>query len=86
MIKHQFTGIQISEFKGYDLGLKAIKNFTEGSLILMVPAKVMMTEKDAQESDLADFIAVDLLLQNMPNITLALFLLLEKNNPGKILT
>ncbi|KAJ0176061.1 hypothetical protein K1T71_008235 [Dendrolimus kikuchii] len=76
----QFDGVQISEFEGYDLGLKATKTFTEGSLILTVPAKVMMTEKDAQDSDLADFIAVDPLLQNMPNITLALFLLLEKNN------
>lgn len=77
----QFDGTEISEFAGYELGLKAGKAFTEGSLILTVPAKVMMTEKNAQESDLAEFIAVDPLLQNMPNITLALFLLLEKNNP-----
>lgn len=43
----------------------------------------MFTEKNAKESELASFINVDPLLQNMPNITLALFLLLEKNNPGK---
>lgn len=78
-------GIEIAEFKGYDLGLKATKDFTEGSLILTIPSKVMMTEKNAKESELSPFISVDPLLQNMPNITLALFLLLEKSNPGKIL-
>lgn len=77
------SGVEISEFEGYDLGLKASKDFTEGSLVLTVPSKVMMTEKNAQESELAAFINIDPLLQNMPNITLALFLLLEKNNPGK---
>ncbi|XP_049875121.1 actin-histidine N-methyltransferase [Pectinophora gossypiella] len=77
----QFEGVDISEFEGYDLGLKATKEFKEGSLILTVPSKVMMTEKDAKESPLSAFISVDPLLQNMPNITLALYLLLEKNNP-----
>lgn len=77
------TGIEIAEFKGYELGLKATKDFKEGSLILTVPSKVMLTEKNAKESELASFINIDPLLQNMPNITLALFLLLEKYNPGK---
>lgn len=62
-----------------------MKEFKEDSLILTVPTKVMMTEKNAQESELSAFIQIDPLLQNMPNITLALFLLLEKNNPGKIM-
>ena len=80
----QFTGIEISEFEGYELGLKATKEFKEGSLVLTVPTKVMMTEKDAKESELGSFITVDPLLQSMPNITLAMFLLLEKHNPGKL--
>lgn len=79
-----FPGIEISEFEGYELGLKAVKEFKEDSLILTIPTKVMMTEKSAQESELSAFIKVDPLLQNMPNITLALFLLLEKNNPGNV--
>lgn len=44
----------------------------------------MMTEVNAKESELAAFIEVDQLLQNMPNITLALFLLLEKHKEGEI--
>ncbi|KAG6450200.1 hypothetical protein O3G_MSEX006446 [Manduca sexta] len=77
----QFEGIDIAEFEGYGLGLKATKTFPEGSLILTVPSKVMMTENNAKESELGPFIDMDPLLQNMANIRLALFLLLEKNNP-----
>ncbi|XP_059045181.1 actin-histidine N-methyltransferase [Achroia grisella] len=76
-----FEGLEISEFEGYELGLKATKNFSEGSLLLMVPSKLMLTEQNARESELSPFINVDPLLQNMPNITLSLFLLLEKNKP-----
>ncbi|XP_045773540.1 actin-histidine N-methyltransferase [Maniola jurtina] len=77
----KFEGVEISEFDGYELGLKATKDFAEGSLILTVPTEVMMTEKNAAESELGAFISIDPLLQNMPNITLALFLLLEKSTP-----
>lgn len=77
----QFEGVAISDFDGYELGLKATKEFGEGSLILTIPSKLMMSEKNAKESDLSAFIDIDPLLQNMPNITLALFLLLEKSNP-----
>ncbi|OWR46539.1 histone-lysine N-methyltransferase setd3 like protein, partial [Danaus plexippus plexippus] len=78
----EFEGVEISEFDGYGFGLKATKDFSEGSLILTVPGKVMMSEKDPKASDLSEFINIDPLLQNMPNVTLALFLLLEKNNPN----
>lgn len=64
------------------MGLKATKEFPEGSLVLTVPSKVMMTENNAKESSLSEFISVDPLLQNMPNITLALFLVLEKSKAG----
>lgn len=89
--KHHFTlfifincisGIEISEFEGYDLGLKATKDFPESSLLLTVPRKLMLTAQEAADSDLNAFITIDPLLQNMPNITLALFLLSEKSNPG----
>ncbi|XP_026749451.3 actin-histidine N-methyltransferase [Galleria mellonella] len=76
-----FEGVEIGEFEGYEFGLKATKNFKEGSLLLTVPSKLMLTVQNAKESELSDFISVDPLLQNMPNITLSLFLLLEKNNP-----
>lgn len=84
MLPFTISGVEIAEFEGYELGLKATKDFAEGSLILTIPSKVMMTEKNARESTLSEFIAIDPLLQNMPNITLALFLLIEKNNPGKL--
>ncbi|XP_053608215.1 actin-histidine N-methyltransferase isoform X2 [Plodia interpunctella] len=80
----QFEGVEIGEYEDYELGLKAVNNFKEGSLLLTVPTNVMMTEQNARESNLAAFINVDPLLQNMPNITLALFLLLEKNKDDSV--
>lgn len=77
-----FSGVEISEFEGYDMGLKATKDFNEDSLILTVPGKVMLSEKDAIESELSSFINVDPVLKNMRNITLALYLLLERNKSG----
>ncbi|XP_013139903.1 PREDICTED: histone-lysine N-methyltransferase setd3 [Papilio polytes] len=74
-----FQGVEISEFEGYDMGLKATKDFNEDSLILTVPGKVMLSEKDAIESELSSFINVDPVLKNMRNITLALYLLLERS-------
>lgn len=79
---YYILGIEISDFEGYELGLKAINKFDEGSLLLTVPNKVMMSEKNTRESDLSTYINVDPVLQNMPNITLALFLLYEKTCPG----
>lgn len=78
-----FAGIEIGDFGEYELGLKAKKNFPEDSLLLTVPSKVMMSERDAVKSELGHFINFDPILKNMPNITLALFLLLEKSKEGK---
>ncbi|XP_013173018.1 PREDICTED: histone-lysine N-methyltransferase setd3 [Papilio xuthus] len=77
----QFEGVEISEFEGYDMGLKATKDFPEDSLILTVPGKLMLTEKNAIESELNSFINVDPILMNMSNISLALYLLLERSKP-----
>ncbi|VVC95399.1 unnamed protein product [Leptidea sinapis] len=77
----QFEGVAISAFDGYGLGLKALKHFPDESLILTIPEKVMMTEQDAYNSELSGFIKKDLLMQTMSNVSLALFLLLEKSKP-----
>lgn len=78
-----FSGVEISNFEGYEMGLKALKNFNEGTLVLTVPRKLMMTESDARLSELSPFTTIDPLLQNMPNIMLALYLLLEKSKSGR---
>ncbi|XP_045526319.1 actin-histidine N-methyltransferase [Pieris brassicae] len=75
----EFEGLEIASFEDYEYGLKALKSFPEDSLLLTIPKQVMMTEIDAQKSDLSEFIKDDVLMQNMPNVTLALFLLFEKS-------
>lgn len=81
-----FEGVEIAEFPGYELGLKAKKDFKEESLILTVPRKLLLTQHDALESELKAFITVDPLLQTMPNITLSLYLLLIKSDPDSFWT
>lgn len=74
----QFNGCSINEFKGYDLGLKVNLDIPQSSLVIAVPRKIMLTVEKAKESILKDLIDKDHILRNMPNVTLAIFLLLEK--------
>ncbi|XP_041981122.1 actin-histidine N-methyltransferase [Aricia agestis] len=78
--KAEFEGIEVCEFEGYELGLKATKEFTEGSLMLTVPRKLMMSVSNAEQSELSQFLEIDP-LKVMPNYILAFYLLLEKQNP-----
>ncbi|KAL3266845.1 hypothetical protein HHI36_010996 [Cryptolaemus montrouzieri] len=73
-----FEGCSIADFPGYDLGLKADIDIPFGSLFIAVPKKVMMTIETAKESILKNLIEKDQILKNMPNVTLAIYLLVEK--------
>lgn len=74
----KFEGIEISEFPGYDFGLKAKKEYPEGSPILRIPRKLMLTEDNTKQPNFSVLFEKDPLLQHMPNIRLALYLLVEK--------
>lgn len=78
----KFDGLSIEEFPGYELGIKAERDITEGSLVISVPRKLMMTLEAARKSVLGSLIDKDKMLQNMPNVTLAIFLLLQKFTPN----
>ncbi|KAK4886511.1 hypothetical protein RN001_002782 [Aquatica leii] len=73
-----FDGLKISEFPGYELGLMAERDIKQSSLIITVPKKLMITIDIAKKSELRRLIEKDPLLSNMSNVTLAMFLLLEK--------
>ncbi|XP_044255810.1 actin-histidine N-methyltransferase [Tribolium madens] len=74
----QLNGCSIEEFEGYGLGVKANVDIAESSLVIAVPRKLMMSVENAKESILKDLIEKDKILGSMPNVTLAIFLLLEK--------
>ncbi|KAL1138437.1 hypothetical protein AAG570_008501 [Ranatra chinensis] len=72
--------MRISEFSNYDYGLKAIGDIKENDLLVVVPRKLMLTTEMANNSILGNLIKTDPLLQSMPNVTLAVFLLIERFN------
>lgn len=74
----KFDGIEIAEFAGYELGLKTNVNIDKSSLIISVPRNLMLTYDAAKKSELKNLIVDDMILSKMPNVALAVFLLLEK--------
>ncbi|GJQ82299.1 hypothetical protein Trydic_g376 [Trypoxylus dichotomus] len=73
-----FEGISIGEFAGYDLGLKAEIDIPEASLIIAVPRKLMFTIESMKKTSPIGILGTDAILENMPNVALSMFLLLEK--------
>lgn len=78
----KIEGIELAEFDGYGYGLKAIRDVKDGDFMISVPRKLMMTTDLARNSELEYLVRNDTLLMHMPNIILALFLLLEKFKPS----
>lgn len=77
----KIDGVKIAEFPGYEYGLMAEKEFERGDLLLSIPRKLMLTVERAKESVLGSLLTSDAVLQHMPNVALALTLLVEKFTP-----
>lgn len=75
-------GVEIAEFDNQGLGLKVTKDIKAGSTVLSIPRKVFMSTETAKDSSLSALIEKDPMLQRMPNVSLALHLLVEKNSPA----
>lgn len=70
-------GVSVAEFSGYDLGLKAERNFNEGQLILEIPRKLIFCTQTAAPE--LDVLQNDPLVQHMPHVALAIALLIERH-------
>jgi len=70
-------GLSIAEFSGYDLGLKAETDFAENQLILEIPRALIFSTYTAA-SELI-ILQNDPLVQHMPQVALAIALLIEKH-------
>nr|XP_023021881.1 histone-lysine N-methyltransferase setd3 [Leptinotarsa decemlineata] len=73
-----FKGCDIKEIEGFELGLEVNMQIPISSLVITVPRKLMMTAELASENELKGLVKKDQILNNMPNVTLAIFLLFEK--------
>lgn len=70
-------GISIAEFPGFELGLKAEKSYEANELLLEIPGKLIFSLETAA-SELSS-IQNDPLIQHMPQVALAIALLIERH-------
>lgn len=74
----ELNGGEITHFDGYDLGIRVNTVIPQSSLVIAVPRKLMLSIESANHSILNKLISKDQILKNMPNVVLAMYLLIEK--------
>lgn len=74
----KFENLELDFFPNYGLGVKTLTKLPFAKLAITIPRQLMLTEENAKSSMLSDLIAKDPILEGMPNVALALFLILEK--------
>ena len=70
--------MELVEFPEYGFGLRLLEAVTEEEKVVIVPDKLIMTEEKAKEGPLGKLIEKEPLLKEMPNLTLAIYLLNER--------
>lgn len=70
-------GLSVAEFSGYDLGLKAEDDFAENQLILEIPRALIFNTYTAASELIV--LQNDPLVQHMPQVALAIALLIERH-------
>ena len=78
----KIEGLEIADYGSHGLGLKVTKELKQGDVVISIPRKVFMSTETAKNSSLSALIEKDPMLQRMPNVALALHLLVEKNSPA----
>jgi len=63
-------------------GLRATKDLSKGDLVISIPRRCFMSTETARDSTISTLIEKDPMLKSMPNVALALHLLIEKNSPA----
>lgn len=73
----KFDGVKISQFPNYELGLEADKDFKQGELFAIVPKKMILSI-DNERPTFVSLCNQLPLLQSMPNVKLAILLVIER--------
>ncbi|KAL1510056.1 hypothetical protein ABEB36_004712 [Hypothenemus hampei] len=74
----ELNGCSVAHFEGYDLGIKAEQDIPQSSLVIVVPRELMISVETAQKGVAEDLIEKVEILKSMPNVLLAIGLLIEK--------
>jgi len=78
------SGVEVGDYGDQGLGLRVAKDIKEGEEVIRIPQKAMMSVDTAKSSSIGTLIERDPLLQTMPNVVLAVHLLIERNSPASI--
>lgn len=73
----EINGVKIATFPNYEWGLQAVRDLAEDEMIIGIPRKLMVTAESIQDSLLGPLLTTDTMVKHMPNVALALFLLVE---------
>jgi len=79
----KINNVQIHDYgaeQGY--GLKVTEPLKVGEKVISIPRKCFMSTETARDSTLSTLMEKDPMLRSMPNVALALHLVLEKNSPA----
>lgn len=74
----EINGCSIHHFDNYDLGIKVNTDIPISSLVISVPRSLMLTVEVASRTDFNHLLEKDQILNNMPNVALAMYLLYIK--------
>jgi len=77
-------GVEVADYGDQGLGLKVTRDLNEGEPVIKIPKKAMMSVETAKASSIGTLIERDPLLQTMPNVVLAVHLLIERNSPASL--
>jgi len=76
--------VEIADFGKQGLGLLVTDDIEDGEQVIRIPRKAMMSVETAKSSSIGTLIERDPLLKSMPNVALAVHLLIERNSPASI--
>jgi len=76
--------VEIGAFGDQGLGLRVTEDVDEGEEVLRIPKKAMMSVETAKTSSIGSLVERDPLLKTMPNVVLAVHLLIERNSPSSM--
>lgn len=74
----KINGCLVDHFDDYDLGIKVNIDIPISSLVISVPRSLMLTLEVASQTDFNNILEKDQILNNMPNVALAMYLLYIK--------
>jgi histone-lysine N-methyltransferase SETD3 len=79
-----FFQVEIADYGAQGLGLRLKADVVRGEEVIRIPHKAMLSVDTARASSIGTLIERDPLLKTMPNVVLAIHLLIERNSPASL--